>query len=51
MGIKFGKDSLAVEQSNYLTKVLIAYIVYNLNAQPRSPTNNFKFNNCLFGGK
>ena len=22
--------------------------IYNLNSWPRNPTNNFKFNNCLF---
>ena len=26
------------------------YIVYDLDAWPRNPTNNFKFQNCLFGG-
>ena len=26
------------------------YIVYDLDAWPRSPTNNFKFKNCLFRG-
>ena len=49
MGIKFDKDPLAVEQNNYLTKIVNVYIVYDLEAWPRSPTNNFKFNNCLFG--
>ena len=42
MRIKFGKDPLAVEENN-------VYIVYNLDAWPRNPTNNFKFRNCLFG--
>ena len=48
-GIKFDKDPLAVEQSNYLIKILKVYIVYNLDPWPRNPTNNFKFKNCLFG--
>ena len=30
MGIKFNKDSLTVEQSNYLTKIVNIYIVYDL---------------------
>ena len=30
MGIKFDKDPLAVEQINYLTKIIIVYIVYYL---------------------
>ena len=49
IGIKFDKDALAGEQNNYLSKIVNAYIVYDLDAWPRNPTNNFKFNNCLFG--
>ena len=49
MGIKFNKDSLAVEQNNYLTKIVNIYIVYKLAAWPRNLTNNFKFKNYLFG--
>ena len=48
MGIKFDKDSLAVEQNNYLTKIVNVYIVYDLDPWPRNPTKNFKFKNCLF---
>ena len=50
MGIKFDKDPLALEQSNYLTKFINVYIVYDLAVWPRNPTNNFKFKNCSFGG-
>ena len=49
MGVKFDKDPLAVEQNNYLTKILNAYIVCDLSDWPRDPTNNFKFKTCLFG--
>ena len=49
MGIKFDKDPLAVEQNNYLTKIIIVYIIYYLAAWPRNNTNNFKFKNYLFG--
>ena len=49
MGIKFDKDPLAVEQNNYLSKIVNVYTVYDLDAWPRNPTNNFKFKNCLFG--
>ena len=42
-GIKFDKDPLAVEQNNYLTKIVNVYIVYDLDAWPRNPTDNFKF--------
>ena len=48
MGIKFDKDSLAVEKNNYLTKIVNVYIVCDLDAWPRNLTNNFKFKNCLF---
>ena len=47
--IKFDKDPLAVKQNNYLIKIVNVYIVYDLDAWPRNPTNNFKFKNCLFG--
>ena len=47
--IKFDKDPLALEQSNYLTKIVNVYIVYYLDVWPRNPTNNFKIKNFLFG--
>ena len=49
MGIKFDKDLTAVEQKNYLIKIVNVYIVYDLDAWSRNPTSNFKFKNCLFG--
>ena len=49
IGITFDKDPLAVEQNSYSTKIVNVYIVYDLDAWPRNPTNNFKFKNCLFG--
>ena len=48
IGIKFNKDPLAVEQNNYLTKIVNVYIAYDLDAWRRNPTNNFKLKNCLF---
>ena len=48
MGIKFDKDPLAVEQNNYASRIVNVSIVYDLDAWPRNPTNNFKFKNCLF---
>ena len=48
IGIKSDKVPLAAEQKNYLTKILNVYIAYDLDAWPRNPTNNFKFENCLF---
>ena len=41
MRIKFDKDHLAVEQNNYLTKIVNVNIVYELNAWLRNPTNYF----------
>ena len=32
-----------------MSKFLNVYIVYDLDAWPRNPTNNFKFKSCLFG--
>ena len=32
-----------------MSKIVNVYIVYDLEAWPRNPTNNFKFKNCLFG--
>ena len=49
IGIKFNKDPLAVQQNNYLTKIVNVYIVYDLAAWPRNPTNNVKFKNSLVG--
>ena len=49
MGIKFDKGPLALEQNNYLTKIVNVFLVYDLVAWPRNPTNNFRFKNCLFG--
>ena len=49
MWVKFDKHPLAVEQNNYTTKIVNFSIVFDLDAWPRNPTNNFKFKNCLFG--
>ena len=47
---KIDKDPLTAEQNNYLSKIVNAYIVHDLDAWPRKLTNNFKFKNCLFVG-
>ena len=46
--IKFDKDPLAVEQNNYLTKIINVCFVCDLDAWPKNPISNFKFKNCLF---
>ena len=32
-----------------MARIVNVYISYDLDASPRSPSNNFKFKNCLFG--
>ena len=32
-----------------MSRIVNVYIVYNLDVWPRSPTNNVKVENCLFG--
>ena len=49
MGIKCDKDPLAVEQNNYLTKIVNFYIVCDLEAWPKIPLRNLTLKNCLFG--
>ena len=49
VGIKFDEDPIPVKQKYYVTKTVNVYIVYDLNARPRKPLNNFKLKNCLFG--
>ena len=46
--IKYNRDSVAVEQNNYITKIANAYIVYDLDACPKNPTNSFQFKDYLF---
>ena len=45
MRLKFDNDRLVVEQNNYSIKIVNAYIVYDLDAWAKYPTNNFKFKN------
>ena len=47
--MKLNKDCLAAKQNNYSTKIVNPYIVYDLDAWPRNPTNSFKLENCLLG--
>ena len=49
MAIEFHKDPLAVEQSNYLSEIVNIHTFYDSDVWSRNPTNNFTFNNCLFG--
>ena len=48
VGIKFDKGSKAVEQNNYTTKVVNAYIGYDLDNSPNNHLRNFTLKDCLF---
>ena len=49
IGIKFDKYPLAVEQNNYLTKIVNVYIVHDLDAWPKIQLRNISIKYCLFG--
>ena len=48
IGIKLDEDPFAVEESNYSTKIVSIYIVYELHARSKIPLRNFALRNCLF---
>ena len=43
------KSPLVVEQNNHSTKIINAYIVYDLNDWPKVLLRNVTLKNCLFG--
>ena len=47
MGVKFDKDPFAIEQNNYLTKIVNIYVVYDLEVWPKITLRNFTVKNCL----
>ena len=47
--IQFSESVLVEEQINCATKILNAYIVYDLNDWPEIVLNNFALKNGLFG--
>ena len=49
MKLKFNKDPLAVEKNNYATKIVNAYIVYDLDNWPYNRLKNISLKSCLFG--
>ena len=49
MGITVDKNLLAGKKNNLSTKIVNAYIVYDLDAWPKILSNNFNLKNCLFG--
>ena len=48
VGIKFHKDPLGAEQNHYATKIVNAYMVYDLDTWPNNSLRNFTLKNCLF---
>ena len=49
IGIKLGNTPIAVEQNNCTNKTVNAYVVYDLDNQPKLPLKNFTLKSCLFG--
>ena len=49
MTTKFGGNPLVVERKSYTTKLVNAYIFYELNSWPKIPLNIFTLQDCLFG--
>ena len=49
MGITVDKNLLAEKKNNLSTKIVNAYIVYDLDAWPKILSNNFNLKNYLFG--
>ena len=47
--IKFDKDALAVQQNNYATNIVNAYILYDLDTSPSNCLRNFTLKHCLLG--
>ena len=50
IAIQFNDTPLVVEQSNYATKIVNAYIVYDLDDWRKISLGIFIIKNCLFGG-
>ena len=49
IGLKFNEDLLAMEQNNYLTKIVNVYIAYDLDAWLKVLLRNSTLTKCLFG--
>ena len=47
MRIKFDKDSLVVEENSYGTKIVNAYIVFDLDTCQKTLVNNFELKKLL----
>ena len=47
IAMSFNNSVFTIKQGNYKTNIANAYIVYDLDAWPKTPLNNFKIKNCL----
>ena len=47
VGIQFLNDCLVAENSNYLTKIVNAYIAFDLDLWSKNPLKTFTLKNCL----
>ena len=47
--MQFNNTPLVVEQNNYTTKIVNAYIVYDLDNWSKIPLRNFKLKNWSYG--
>ena len=48
-GIQFSNTPLVIEQNSFTSKIVNAYIVYDLDNWPKIPLRIFKFKSCLLG--
>ena len=49
ISVNLNKSPLVVQKNNYSTKIVNAYIVYDLDNWPKVPLRNFTLKNCLLG--
>ena len=49
IGIQFNNPALVIEQSNYATRIVNNYIVYDLDNWTKKSLRNFTLKNVLFG--
>ena len=47
--MQVNNSPLVVKQNNHTTKIINAYIAYDLENWPKIPLRNFTLKSCLFG--
>ena len=48
IGIQFNNTLLVIEEKNHVTKIVNAYIVYDLYNLPKIPLRTFTLKSCFF---